>query len=43
MGTAPDYLDPQRGYTTQAAEADWISYTPLLTYKHENGAGRRRA
>jgi peptide/nickel transport system substrate-binding protein len=31
MGTAPDFLDPQLGYTTQAAEADWISYTPLLT------------
>ena len=29
MGTAPDYLDPQEAYTTQAAEADWISYTPL--------------
>jgi CO/xanthine dehydrogenase Mo-binding subunit len=31
MGTAPDFLDPQEGYTTQAAEPDWISYTPLLT------------
>jgi peptide/nickel transport system substrate-binding protein len=39
MGTAPDYLDPQEGYTTQAAEADWISYTPLVTYKHEEGSG----
>ena len=37
MGTAPDFLDPQEGYTTQAAEADWISYTPLLTYKHVSG------
>jgi peptide/nickel transport system substrate-binding protein len=37
MGTAPDYLDPQEGYTTQAAEPDWISYTPLLTYKHASG------
>ena len=37
MGTAPDFLDPQEGYTTQAAEADWISYTPLLTYKHATG------
>ena len=36
MGTAPDYLDPQESYTTQGAEADWISYTPLVTYKHEN-------
>jgi peptide/nickel transport system substrate-binding protein len=37
MGTAPDYLDPQEGYTTQAAEADWITYTPLLTYMHASG------
>jgi peptide/nickel transport system substrate-binding protein len=37
MGTAPDFLDPQLGYTTQAAEADWISYTPLLTYRHASG------
>jgi peptide/nickel transport system substrate-binding protein len=38
MGTAPDFLDPQEGYTTQAAEPDWISYTPLVTYKHASGA-----
>jgi peptide/nickel transport system substrate-binding protein len=38
MGTAPDFLDPQLGYTTQAAEADWISYTPLLTYRHASGS-----
>jgi peptide/nickel transport system substrate-binding protein len=37
MGTAPDFLDPQEGYTTQAAEPDWISYTPLLTYRHAAG------
>jgi peptide/nickel transport system substrate-binding protein len=36
IGTAPDYLDPQEEYTTQGAEATWISYTPLVTYKHEN-------
>jgi peptide/nickel transport system substrate-binding protein len=36
MGTAPDYLDPQEEYTTQGAEADWISYIPLVTYKAEN-------
>jgi peptide/nickel transport system substrate-binding protein len=36
MGTAPDYLDPQEEYTTQGAEPLWISYTPLVTYKHEN-------
>jgi peptide/nickel transport system substrate-binding protein len=37
MGTAPDSLDPGFGYTTQAAEADWLSYTGLTTYTHANG------
>ncbi len=37
-GTAPDFLDPGEGYTTQAAEADWITYTPLYTYAHKTGA-----
>ena len=37
-GTAPDYLDPQLGYTTQSAEAAWIVYTGLLTYRHADGA-----
>jgi peptide/nickel transport system substrate-binding protein len=39
MSTPPDYLDPQLGYTTEAAEADWIAYTPLLTYRHKNSPG----
>jgi peptide/nickel transport system substrate-binding protein len=37
MGTAPDSLDPGFGYTTQAAEPDWLSYTGLVTYAHANG------
>jgi peptide/nickel transport system substrate-binding protein len=37
MGTAPDSLDPGFGYTTQAAEPDWLAYTGLVTYAHENG------
>jgi peptide/nickel transport system substrate-binding protein len=37
MGTAPDSLDPGFGYTTQAAEPDWLSYTGLVTYAHVNG------
>ena len=37
MGTAPDYLDPQRAYTTQAAEAHWLSYLGLYTYAHKGG------
>ncbi len=36
-GTAPDYLDPGLGYTTQAASPDWLSYTGLYTYAHKNG------
>jgi peptide/nickel transport system substrate-binding protein len=35
MVTAPDYLDPQAAFTTEGAEAGWISYTPLLTYRHK--------
>ncbi|HEY6671852.1 MAG TPA: ABC transporter substrate-binding protein [Solirubrobacterales bacterium] len=38
MVTPPDYLDPQLAYTTEAAEADWIAYTPLLTYRHKSGS-----
>src|SRR3954470_4942270 len=37
MGTAPDYLDPQEAYTTQAVEATWISYLGLYTYAHKSG------
>jgi peptide/nickel transport system substrate-binding protein len=39
FGTAPDFLDPQIAYTTQGAEADWVSYTGLYAYAHKNGAG----
>jgi peptide/nickel transport system substrate-binding protein len=38
LTTPPDYLDPQLAYTTEAAGADWIAYTPLLTYRHKGGA-----
>jgi peptide/nickel transport system substrate-binding protein len=38
FGTAPDSLDPGMGYTTQAWEPDWLTYTPLVTYAHANGA-----
>jgi peptide/nickel transport system substrate-binding protein len=37
-GTAPDYLDPQEGYTTQSAEATWVSYLGLYGYAHKSGA-----
>ncbi len=35
--STPNSLDPQEGYTTSAGEADWIVYTPLLTYAHKSG------
>jgi peptide/nickel transport system substrate-binding protein len=38
MGTAPDSLDPDYGYTAQAFEAQYNVYTPLLTYAHKEGA-----
>jgi len=38
MPTPPDTLDPQLAYSTESAEADWIAYTPLLTYRHKSGA-----
>jgi peptide/nickel transport system substrate-binding protein len=37
-GSAPDSLDPQVTTSAQAAEADWLVYTPLLTYQHQSGA-----
>ena len=37
-GTAPDYLDPQKTYTTQGGEATWVSYLGLYTYAHKVGA-----
>ena len=37
-GTAPDYLDPQEGYTTQSAEATWVSYLGLYGYAHKSAA-----
>ncbi|MDQ6748216.1 MAG: ABC transporter substrate-binding protein [Candidatus Dormibacteraeota bacterium] len=39
FGTAPDSLDPQFGYTSQAAEPDWLAYTGLVTYAHTAGVG----
>jgi peptide/nickel transport system substrate-binding protein len=42
MGVFPDSLDPQYGYTTQAADADYLVYTPLLTFAHESGVAGTR-
>lgn len=38
MGSAPESLDPQSGYSSESEEADWLVYTPLLTYAHQAGA-----
>jgi peptide/nickel transport system substrate-binding protein len=37
VSSYPDYLDPQLSYTVEGWEALWLTYTPLLTYKHEPG------
>jgi peptide/nickel transport system substrate-binding protein len=37
QGTAPQSLDPGKGYTTQDAEVNWLVYTGLTTYKHVQG------
>jgi peptide/nickel transport system substrate-binding protein len=37
-GTAPDFLDPQQSYTTEGAEALWVSYLGLYSYAHRSGA-----
>lgn len=37
MGSPPESLDPQLGYSAESEEADWIVYTGLLTYAHVNG------
>jgi peptide/nickel transport system substrate-binding protein len=34
----PDYLDPALSYTQEGWQSLWTVYTPLLTYKHEQGA-----
>lgn len=33
----PDYLDPALSYTVDGWQTLWVTYTPLLTYKHEEG------
>jgi peptide/nickel transport system substrate-binding protein len=37
MARAPNSLDPAIGDTPEALEADWLVYTPLLTYAHAGG------
>ncbi|HWC27957.1 MAG TPA: ABC transporter substrate-binding protein, partial [Solirubrobacteraceae bacterium] len=34
----PDYLDPALSYTQEGWQSLWTVYTPLLTYKHVEGA-----
>lgn len=35
----PDYVDPQLSYTVEGWEVLWNTYIPLLTYRHQKGAG----
>src|ERR1700759_3921450 len=37
MAVAPNSLDPAVGSNPEALEADWLVYTPLLSYYHSNG------
>ena len=37
QGGQPDYLDPALSYTVNGWEPMWVVYTPLLTYRHEEG------
>lgn len=38
MANAPNSLDPAVGDTPEALEADWLAYTPLLTFAHAAGS-----
>jgi peptide/nickel transport system substrate-binding protein len=38
MASGPDSLDPAVGGNSEALQADWLAYTPLLTYIHSTGA-----
>ncbi len=33
----PDFMDPALSYTVNGWEPMWLVYTPLLTYRHEEG------
>jgi peptide/nickel transport system substrate-binding protein len=37
QAAAPDSLDPALAYSRQAAQAHWLVYPGLVTYKHEEG------
>ncbi len=37
MGSLQQSLDPQLGYSSESEEADWLVYTPLVTYSHKSG------
>jgi peptide/nickel transport system substrate-binding protein len=42
MGSPPESLDPQEGYSSESEEADWLVYTPLITYSHQAGTAGER-
>ena len=37
LTSSPDYMDPALAYTQEGWILLWTAYTPLLTYKHEEG------
>ncbi|HEX6228634.1 MAG TPA: ABC transporter substrate-binding protein, partial [Solirubrobacterales bacterium] len=37
MTSQPDFLDPALSYTQEGWSSMWLVYTPLLTYRHEEG------
>ncbi len=37
QSAAPDSLDPAMTFSVNVWEAEWLVYTPLLTYRHEEG------
>src|SRR3954470_9643908 len=38
LTSSPDYMDPALSYTQEGWVLLWTAYTPLLTYKHAEGA-----
>jgi peptide/nickel transport system substrate-binding protein len=38
LTSSPDYMDPALSYTQEGWLLLWTAYTPLLTYKHAEGA-----
>src|ERR1700712_1002077 len=33
----PDYLDPALSYVSDGVDSLWVTYTPLITFRHAGG------